>query len=85
MHELKQLLDEIATLPNNDKSTYIPNQIFDHNLTVEELSLYMVYCRYKSAGVALPGIDELSRTSKLKPALLKITMSALSEKGITYD
>ena len=85
MHELKKLLDEIKTMPKDDNNTYIPNQIFDFNLTTEELVLYTVYCRYKSEGASLPGIDKLARVTSLKPALVKITMAALAAKGITYD
>ena len=86
MHELKKLLDEIEALPKDNNNTYIPNQLFDFNLTVEEIALYTVYCRLKSDNnSSLPGIDEIARLSSLRPGLVKITMAALAEKGISYD
>ncbi len=85
MHELKRLLDEIPELEKNDNETYMPNQVFDFNLLPEEIVLYMAYCYLKSNDKQLPGIDELARLSRLKPGLVKITMAALTEKGITFD
>jgi len=85
MHELKKLLDELITMDIEPGSFYIPEQVFDAGLTAEEIVLYAIYCRYKSEGVPLPGIDTLADNSRLKPGMVKITMAALTKKGITYD
>ena len=85
MHILKQRLDEIENMTIPEDQTFIPNEMYECGLTCEELGVYLYYCYYKSNGLKLPSLSELAKRVEMKEGLLKITIAALAEKGITFE
>jgi len=85
MHELKRLLNEIEQAEIEPGKFIIPDYAIEANLTAEEKVLYIYYCYLKSNRKALPDLATISRQIGMREELLKITIEALNEKGITFN
>ncbi len=85
MHKLKKALDEIENMQIPQDCTFLPNDMFESGLTFEELSVYMHFCYLKSNGLEMPPLSEFAEQIQTKEAMLKITLAALEEKGITLE